>query len=422
MSLQLATEDETWTEGVSILSLATMGSAIDVYCSATVYSPKETDMSQIKITDIAGQGIPYVPVRFSVDHQISAQASYDALSKVDGTQGWPIPGWPVRDYTLHVNTGDFADPTYSSESRYIPAPANGNYGDELFVLTRMPLERIELDGYFARTTDTHTPFFFKGESAFLDLFRLLRGEDLSPLLRQSQALGSNGRRNFLCSWNTAKQATGDAFDPRRYGQDFFDAIPALLDQYASHGLWLYASVFPDNGYWPDWTLNQKFDHWFATCEALKQRPNSFAVELTNEPNGHAENDVDARQFPQPSGILSCSGSRGDTGSDPMPDPQWSFCDHHNQRSYPKCVTDISTANHPSRQWRQKAMLEGEPLGFGDPRFNPNRSADPRLAREMAGTARGTNIGVIFHSQHGGFSQPYDDIEMACARAWFAELR
>jgi hypothetical protein len=70
-----------------------------------------------------------------------------------------------------------------------------------------------------------------------------------------------------------------------------------------------------------------------------------------------------------------------------------------------------------------AVLSGEPDKFGGPNvFNPKvYLTDPREAAAMAGTARGTACGIVYHTSAGVWSLPFNDVERHCAEAWFGEL-
>lgn len=368
-------------------------------------------MAQIKLRDQEGIGVPLVNIRLGINGQNVDEAYDDKFTEPDsGTTAWPNPLPSSAGYDLFVNYVHKLD-DYESKTVHVE-----NFDNDIIIelIELSPsiesLERITVDGlYFNK--------FIKGESAFLDYYRFLLEQDITPLLQQSRDLGSNCRRNFLMTYNTAKAAGLLPFNPDDFGNKFYDSFPYFLALYEEHGLYLYASCFPDNGLFPSWANNnsKQVDHWNKICEIGKNHNNFFAVELTNEPGGHSFNQVDTDKFSQPNGIISCSGSYGPTGGNSMPGPKWSMRDFHTPRQYPNLVVDCCVANHPNRLMGEPVLI-GEPLGFG-----PNREKDPRIAKEMAGTARGTAAGITFHSTHGGFSQLYDNDEMSCGEAWFKEL-
>lgn len=296
---------------------------------------------------------------------------------------------------------------------------------------------LQLEGFVEDTKPSGTPLervygasqyyfnkFIKGESGFLDYELFLQGrlDQLHSVLRQSLKLGSNCRRNFLMTMNTAVAGGLPPFNPDDYGDDFFNKLPSFLDIYQEYGIYMYGSVFPDNGLLPGWTdLGKQQRHWNRLGEVAKSHNGVFALELTNEIDAHGFNWVDNTKFSPIGGVLCCSGSMGDTGGSPMPDPQWDFCDHHTNRNrYPNRVVDECKANHPSRL-KGKRMVSGEPIGIGNPAENPNRTDNVQEAKERA-CGRTTCAGMFVHSTHGGLSQLYDDFERPCVEAWFRELQ
>lgn len=369
-------------------------------------------MPQIRIRDEAGAPVQLINVRLAANGQDEESAYDDKFTDLAGNTAWPNPINSPSGYDLYVNYRNVNEKFKTFTGHY---PSLNENIDITLESNVIKLERVVIDGYFAKTGKG--PFFFRGETGFLDYYRYLRGEDITPLLRQSQALKSNGRRNFFMTVNTGIAGGIGICNPDDFGNDFYDKLPSFLDLYQDHGLYLYSSIYPDNQLLPNWAGNnaKQVGHWNRLNEIFRSLDNVFAVELTNEPDGHSFNQVDTAKFAQPSGIISCAGSYGVTGGDPMPGPNWSMRDFHSPRGYPNSVSDANVANHPNRL-RGEAILLGEPLGFG-----PGRETNPRIAKEIAGSAVGTAIGIVFHSQHGGFSQLYDSNEQECARAWFEIL-
>jgi hypothetical protein len=278
-----------------------------------------------------------------------------------------------------------------------------------------PLIRASINGYYSNV-------FLKGESAFLDLARLCHGEDIRPLLKQSVEFGSNGRRNFMMSFNTAKAGGLPPFNPLDF-DNYYDKFEELLKLYQDYGQYFYGSVFPDNGLFPDWkNVQTQIDHW-NRIGTIAQRYNAvWGLELTNEINAKDFNWVDITRFSRIPGVICCSGSITDYGIPADLPNQWDVIDFHQVRNYTKSVTDACLANFPPREFHGKATMLGESVGFGSKALNPNREDNPRIAKELAGTGRGTSCGMIYHSTHGAFSQLYDDTEIACGKAWFKELQ
>lgn len=371
-------------------------------------------MSQVQVRDFEGRFIKqliYTNIRLSLGHAPSSSAYDDKFVDYSCNTAWPVVLPSDDGYTLYVNY-DNVKPDFGNDKLWVERVDAQNI---VFTLSRVTRPRATISGYYSNV-------FWKGESAFLDLARLCHGQDIRPLCRQSVALSSNGRRNFFMTFNTAVAAGLPPFNPDDF-PDYYNKVKVLLDIYAEYGLYLYSSIFPDNGLfesWKDQTQKQQ-DHWYKLGEIAKQYNNWWGMELSNEIDAKEYNYVDANLFNPIDGVICSSGSRGETGADPMPLPQWDECDFHQTRRYPNSVQDANVVNHPSRLYQHRAILLGESIGFGDKAINPNREDNPRIAKEMAGSARGTACGITFHSQHGGFSELYDAIEMSCANAWYAEL-
>lgn len=380
-------------------------------------------MSQIKVRDEFGEPVILVNIRISELGKSSDEAFFDVFTDFAGNTGWPIPYFPNRTFSLHINYNNILDDFISLTQDSTPTNADGDIEITLHRSAGAGMERVHIEGYYAKTA-SGKDFFYAGETGFLDLYRVLRGENITSLLERSSELGSIGRRNFLMTYNTGNTGGIGPQEPDMYGNGFFDALERMLEEYQKYRLYLYASVFPDNKLFPNWRdqTSKQVNHWNRLGDIAKRYSNFFALELTNEIDAKDYNEVDRNAFNKIDGVICCSGSMGSTGGNPMSSPQWDICDFHQPRQYPNSVVDSCVANHPSRLQQGKALLLGEPVGFGDKALNNNREDNPRIAKEIAGTAIGTACGIIFHSQHGGFSQPYDSIENACAETWFNTLR
>jgi hypothetical protein len=371
-------------------------------------------MSQIQVTDKFNNYLPEIDIRVAKGTGDTDSARDDKRTDDVGNVSFPFHEESNEGYTLWVNTRN-VKPEYQPTSVFtqnVDGPENIE-----IQLTRSSLDRVVKNGLFFNKS-------IHGESGFLDYYRFLHGEDIKPQLNQSRLLGSNCRRNFLMTHYTGIAGGLGVCNPDDF-PNFYDKFYEFLDLYEQFGIYCYASVFPDNKIISNWsTLSKQQIHWTRLGDIARSHNAFFALELTNEIDKHLSlNFVDNTKFSPINGVLCCSGSRGDTGSSPMPLPQWDFCDHHTRRnSYPGRVVDECKANHPSRVQQNRIIISGEPIGFGDPIINPSRISDPREAKEIAGSGRGTCGASIFHSQHGGFSQLYDEIEMNCAKAWFGELR
>lgn len=60
-------------------------------------------MAQIQVRDKNGHPVPRVNIRYAQGSGTTDDAIFDVFTDLEGNTGWPIPFWPVGDYTLHVN-------------------------------------------------------------------------------------------------------------------------------------------------------------------------------------------------------------------------------------------------------------------------------------------------------------------------------
>ncbi len=366
-------------------------------------------MSQVQISDKFGNRLPVMHYTVSLSDNPDEPYLDDYFTDYAGASTWPRAGIPHDNVFLHVNHFN-NDPDF----KYQRVPVSTVH-DVQIELERAERERAIIQGYYSNV-------FLKGESGFLDLCRLLHGENIRPLLNQSLDMRSNGRRNFLMTSNTAQAAGFPPFNPDDF-PNYYDMFEEMVKLYAEYGLYLYGSVFPDNGLFSSWAGNtqKQIDHWNRLGTIAQRYNNVWGLELTNEINSKVYNKVDQARFSPISGVICCSGSWTDDSGSPLDYPvQFELVDFHQRRDYPKSVVDACVANYPWRE-KGKATLLGESIGFGSKATNPNREDNPRIAKEIAGSGRGTSCGMIYHSTHGAFSQLYDDTEKACGEAWFNEL-
>jgi hypothetical protein len=365
-------------------------------------------MSQVQISDSFDNRLGLMHYTVSLSDNPDEPYVDDYFADYNGASTWPRMGMPT-DKELHLHVNHFnKNPEFEYQRVDLPAGFNE---DVVIKLTRRLRDRATIQGLYSNV-------FFKGESSFLDLCRLCNGQDIQPLLKQSLKLGSNGRRNFFMTSNTAKAAGLPPFNPDDF-PNYYDKVEELLQLYSGYGIYLYSSIFPDNKLFDSWrdNISKQKNHWNRLGDIAARYNNWWGMELTNEPYAHDFNRVDETQFTKINGVICCIGSSGDHGGIPLPDPQWDIVDFHFPRNYPKSVKDGCQSDNPDRLDKHRAVLGGEPLGFG-----PGRETNARIAKEIAGSSRGTCCGVIYHSTHGGFSQLYDQTEMDCAKAWFKELQ
>ena len=87
-------------------------------------------MSQIKVQTPDGQPLTSaVNVRISEGQQPQEAAIYDVNTASDGSSGWPIPFWPMAEYTLYANVdGNQYNPRYS-----VGVPKIVQHGDDVII-------------------------------------------------------------------------------------------------------------------------------------------------------------------------------------------------------------------------------------------------------------------------------------------------
>lgn len=275
-------------------------------------------------------------------------------------------------------------------------------------LQRLPLAPVKLDG-------VRLDPFLRGSTDFLLYKRYLDGEDITPILQQRSSLGCNmvrvfGMVNSFAKWHPADYPA------------YYDGLIPFCKLAADYGLYVYFTVFADTQeVIPD--PAGQLAHFNLVVDRLKEAPNGL-LELVNEQGQHT-NSVEQDRFPKPVGVLASRGSYG--GDIPPPGPYWDFTDFHARRDYPSAIKDMCVLEL-REGWEggggfegtgQIPILQGEPQGFGP---NPKRWQSPLRASGLAGTARGTACGVVFHSDQGILSQMWDGITLDCAKAFYEALK
>lgn len=229
-------------------------------------------------------------------------------------------------------------------------------------------------------------------SGFRDLDRLLRGQDLRPVLAQSQDEGGTGRRCFAMKQNWAIKVNGvwqdgpDHTWPREHAT-YYEQIERLADLYREFGHYLNLVVFVNaRSVMPD--INEQLRFWDRMIAIARQHPN-LILSLMNEGNAH-DNAVDVGRFPQPDGVLASSGSNGAGANPPQPfwRGPWGYCELHPERRADRPSLGTSTLHFAihgyaegSDSWpgTQMVTVASEPYGFDEENEPGRRTNEPQVA-------------------------------------------
>lgn len=361
-------------------------------------------MSQIQIRDQFDNPIVRMDCRLSLGDKPTDEAYDDKPSDFAGNLAFPLVQ-ASPSYTLYFNTRNVL-PQYQAYTHKHNGPIDA--GDIKVNIPRVTLPKLTLNGKYLNV-------FLKGHTDFLLYKRYLDGENINPLLNERMLLGSNcarifGMVNSFSHWH-----------PQDYGMEYYDKLPNFLKLLNDYGMYCYFCVFADTQHiMPNQA--QMLQHWERVIDSLSMGTNSI-VELVNEPNQHENTIGDRNAFPKPLSMISVCGDFGDDyGGNVWPDPQWDLTDYHAPRDVPKSIKDLCSADNPNWLFAKRGVMQGEPDKFGRDKYTGKiYKLDPLLAKEMAGTSRGTNAGIIFHSTDGVYSDPFSTEVMECAKAWFKEL-
>lgn len=259
-------------------------------------------MSQIKIFDVHGRGIPGINIRLSVGTEDSEAAIFDYSTNDDGTQTWPIPFWPVRDYTLHINKR-YVQPAYEQMDVYVERPPSGNFGDIVIELksashsptpTTDPMAPLTIDGPVFRQFGAI--WRWVGCDAFVLPQRHAVGEDIDPFLDWAQLTGFNLLRCFVAM----------AIVPPKVGLPPYvltpDQIAAFLDKLALRRLRCELTVGDMQ------ILMPEFDRQQAYYRARAEVTRHYAGVVDESCNEPFKNGVDVERLGHFSHGLQASGN------------------------------------------------------------------------------------------------------------------
>lgn len=290
-----------------------------------------------------------------------------------------------------------------------------------------PIEIIEgepVPGDVPKLSVTGTQFtangtrkFLKGATAFMLYRDFLDGRPIEPFLDMLEELGCNMVRVFGMAHYIPVNQGQSPFKPQDYGQRYFNELRPFFEMLASHGMYGFWTMFPDNAFIMP-RLEEQIQTHNQVVQHLEQVSNSL-YELTNENGAHDFNAVDAHRFTRPTGLVACVSGYGDEfGAELPPTPHWDFGNYHPPRRYPSHILDCCPVNHPFVLKLGRPVLIGEPDRYGS-RGNGNIDQ----ARMSAGASAQSSAGIVFHSAQGrdGTPDTFDNDTQRCAEAFFRAL-
>lgn len=268
---------------------------------------------------------------------------------------------------------------------------------------------LSIDGQFFRQGGERITLI---DGSDFSLFRLyLDGEDITPNLAQSQALGFNCRRVWLLNQSVVGYRNDgrvdNGIDPRDW-PDFYQRLRSFCGLCGSYGLNLNLTVFTQTQTLMPYVSDQQ-RHLDATYGAVRGLPNVL-VSLVNENDQH-----DNAVSPDLVRSLDVLTSRGSNGADSVPprhDAPWDFEEYHSN--------DLS-------EWQRKvghnafefAAQSNRPcVSTENTRFSDHDNS-PEHAYDAAAGAALLCAGATYHSTAGKFSRLYSGDELLRAQDWIA---
>lgn len=250
-----------------------------------------------------------------------------------------------------------------------------------------------------------------GCTDFLLVQRKSQGQDIQPILEQRKKVGFDTVRIFTMCHNIVH------FDPRSY--DVQGVLSDTLDVIGSFDMNAEVVGICDA---VELGLNKEEQqkHHQLVTDVLRTKHNVI-YELANEFEKNL-NNIEPGEFPKPTGVISCSGSR--VNNDPPKQPYWDYCTFHPRRDgedpyFSKWRADIGPqsevyngvmgnppVNHP--------IFVNEPRGFASENIPGKRSNEPRYAYQIGWLYHIFLNGSVFHSTNGITSDLFDEITERCA--------
>lgn len=380
-------------------------------------------MAQIQIRDTQDRPLAHINIRIATGTLSSDAAIFDYDTDLAGNKGWPIPYWPIRDYTLYINYSD-VNPAYDQQTVYVTA---GEYYNDIRVVlnnTVAPpvpvpppgpapiLDPIRVDGLRMVRSDGST-FVYKGFTDFLLYQKYLAGDNLDAILHERIAVGANTLRvlGMVTSFSH--------FHPQEHG-DYYDRLKPFADYVGSFGLRVEFVVFAD----AQIIMPQFADetaHIDRVVAALHDVSNVF-IEVCNEPfkniPGGADTATVLARHIQGRGLLVASGNYDfPAPGDPTP-PSADYITFHPERKpeWPRTSKDA----FDFREVYHKPVISDEPMGCAEI-ASESRSNVPADFAYFAATAALEGAGSTFHAEDGIYSRLLGPIQRECAVAFFSAM-
>src|SRR5262245_20550571 len=247
-------------------------------------------------------------------------------------------------------------------------------------------------------------WLWRGTTEMLAPWRMLRRENVRPILQQRRDTGATIVRSLAMGWPFITGSGRPSDFP-----DYWPVMRAywtLLAEIGLNGEWV---VFAGTRQWmPDPREQQAF--YTRTCEELRAFPH-MTLELLNE-DGHSTQSINPQNFGKPAGIVASHGS-GLTDAPPV-SPFWDYVTFHARRDRPpdsRGITNVDPYTFQSDFPKPCPFVCDENMKPEDYGFNRE------VARQM-GRHGAMGWGATFHSQEGVESRPWSEPVRACAEAFF----
>jgi hypothetical protein len=241
----------------------------------------------------------------------------------------------------------------------------------------------------------------KGTDQFLALRMMLDGQDLTPLIQESQELGFDMWRVFA----TGSRAQNGSLELKPTEPNYYDALGLLAVNLWDKGIRLLLCAHVDNQ-----DVKAPADHWLRCADEL--RPYGGLLSGGNE---WSKNGFDPAALAVPAGIL---WSRGSDVEDRLPVAGvGSFMEFHPRRLWPTIMLDsVASVVEIYKHRPLVPLVIDEPARMGTDGSGP-MYADPRNCWRFARHYATEAAGAVFHSRAGQRGQVMDATTRACAEAW-----